>query len=161
MPKTRFSTQRTAQSSKTLTTCLMNVTPETGTNFLRSSKNESQVATTKNYIMTTALWQSHRDTGYLGVGSWTLCGAVNPRPSRPLGAKIWDYYAQKPEESAKAFTRAMHGFTSGIAQAVRILKRCRQAMRRGGPMMYRPPVRPAGSFPNDEARRHRISAERR
>jgi hypothetical protein len=56
-----------------------------------------------------------------------------------LGAKIWDYYAQKPEEGA-TFTHAMHGFTSGIAQAVRILKRCRQAMRRGGPMMYRPPV---------------------
>jgi hypothetical protein len=34
-----------------------------------------------------------------------------------LGAKIWDYYAQKPEEGA-AFTQAMHGFTSGIAQEV-------------------------------------------
>jgi O-methyltransferase/methyltransferase family protein len=34
-----------------------------------------------------------------------------------LGAKIWDYYAQKPAEGA-AFTNAMHGFTSGIAQEV-------------------------------------------
>jgi hypothetical protein len=34
-----------------------------------------------------------------------------------LGAMIWDYYAQKPEEGA-AFTEAMHGFTSGIAQEV-------------------------------------------
>jgi hypothetical protein len=34
-----------------------------------------------------------------------------------LGAAIWDYYAQQPEEGA-AFTRAMHGFTSGVAQDV-------------------------------------------
>jgi hypothetical protein len=34
-----------------------------------------------------------------------------------LGSKIWDYYAQNPEEG-EAFTRAMHGFTSGIAQEV-------------------------------------------
>jgi O-methyltransferase domain len=34
-----------------------------------------------------------------------------------LGANIWDYYAQKPEEGA-TFTHAMHGFTSGIAQEV-------------------------------------------
>jgi O-methyltransferase domain len=34
-----------------------------------------------------------------------------------LGAKMWDYYAQSPKESA-AFTDAMHGFTSGIAQEV-------------------------------------------
>lgn len=34
-----------------------------------------------------------------------------------LGAEIWDYYGQKPEEGA-AFTHAMHGFTSGIAQEV-------------------------------------------
>jgi hypothetical protein len=39
----------------------MNVTPETGTNFLRSIKNESQVATTKNYIMTTALEPMDKD----------------------------------------------------------------------------------------------------
>jgi len=39
----------------------MNVTPETGTNFLRSIKNESQVATTKNYIMTTALEPTDKD----------------------------------------------------------------------------------------------------
>ncbi len=34
-----------------------------------------------------------------------------------LGAAIWDYYAQQPEEGA-AFTNAMHGFTSGVAQDV-------------------------------------------
>jgi SAM-dependent methyltransferase len=34
-----------------------------------------------------------------------------------LGAKLWDYYAQKLEEGA-AFTHAAHGFTSGIAQEV-------------------------------------------
>jgi hypothetical protein len=34
-----------------------------------------------------------------------------------LNANLWDYYAQKPEEGA-AFTKAMHGFTSGIAQEV-------------------------------------------
>ena len=34
-----------------------------------------------------------------------------------LGVKLWDYYAQKPEEGA-AFANAMHGFTSGIAQEV-------------------------------------------
>src|SRR5260370_33007611 len=34
-----------------------------------------------------------------------------------LGANIWGYYAQKPEEGA-TFTHAMHGFTSGLAQEV-------------------------------------------
>jgi O-methyltransferase domain len=34
-----------------------------------------------------------------------------------LGSKIWDYYAQNPEEGA-AFTQATHGYTSGIAQEV-------------------------------------------
>src|ERR1700694_4946175 len=34
-----------------------------------------------------------------------------------LGAKLWDYYAQKPEEGA-AFTQAMDGITSGIAEEV-------------------------------------------
>jgi hypothetical protein len=34
-----------------------------------------------------------------------------------LGAEMWDYHVQNPEEAA-AFTRAMHGFTSGIAQEV-------------------------------------------
>ena len=34
-----------------------------------------------------------------------------------LGANIWDYYAEKPEEGA-TFTHAMHGFTSGIAEEV-------------------------------------------
>ena len=34
-----------------------------------------------------------------------------------LGAALWDYYAQQPEEGA-AFTKAMHGFTSGVAQDV-------------------------------------------
>jgi hypothetical protein len=31
-----------------------------------------------------------------------------------LGAETWDYHVQNPEEGA-AFTKAMHGFTSGIA----------------------------------------------
>jgi len=34
-----------------------------------------------------------------------------------LGAEIWDYYGQKPEEGT-AFAHAMHGLTSGIAQEV-------------------------------------------
>lgn len=34
-----------------------------------------------------------------------------------LGANIWDYYAQEPEEG-ETFTHAMHGFTSGLAQEV-------------------------------------------
>jgi SAM-dependent methyltransferase len=34
-----------------------------------------------------------------------------------LGAALWDYYAQQPEEGA-VFTKAMHGFTSGVAQDV-------------------------------------------
>ena len=34
-----------------------------------------------------------------------------------LGANIWDYYSQQPEEGT-TFTHAMHGFTSGIAQEV-------------------------------------------
>jgi hypothetical protein len=34
-----------------------------------------------------------------------------------LGAELWDYFSQNPEEGA-VFTRAMHGFTSGIAQEV-------------------------------------------
>jgi hypothetical protein len=34
-----------------------------------------------------------------------------------LGANIWDYYAQKPGEG-ETFTRAMDGFTSGLAQEV-------------------------------------------
>jgi O-methyltransferase domain len=34
-----------------------------------------------------------------------------------LGANLWDYYAQKPEEGA-TFAHAMHGFTSGIAEEV-------------------------------------------
>jgi 2-polyprenyl-3-methyl-5-hydroxy-6-metoxy-1,4-benzoquinol methylase len=34
-----------------------------------------------------------------------------------LGANIWNYYAQKPEEG-ETFTHAMHGFTSGLAQEV-------------------------------------------
>jgi hypothetical protein len=34
-----------------------------------------------------------------------------------VGAKMWDYYAHKPEEGA-VFTDAMHGFTSGIAHEV-------------------------------------------
>jgi SAM-dependent methyltransferase len=34
-----------------------------------------------------------------------------------LGAALWDYYAQQPQEAA-AFTNAMHGFTSGVTQDV-------------------------------------------
>jgi hypothetical protein len=34
-----------------------------------------------------------------------------------LGGKLWDYYGQNTEECA-AFTGAMHGFTSGVAQEV-------------------------------------------
>ena len=34
-----------------------------------------------------------------------------------LGAPIWDYYAQEPQEG-EVFTNAMHGFTAGIAQDV-------------------------------------------
>jgi hypothetical protein len=40
-----------------------------------------------------------------------------PQTVPALGATIFDYYAQQPEESA-AFTNAMHGFTSGVAQEV-------------------------------------------
>jgi SAM-dependent methyltransferase len=40
-----------------------------------------------------------------------------PQTVPALGAPIFDYYAQKPEEGA-AFTNAMHGFTSGVAQEV-------------------------------------------
>src|SRR5260221_7041311 len=40
-----------------------------------------------------------------------------PQTVPALGAAIFDYYAQKPEESA-TFTKAMHGFTSGVAQEV-------------------------------------------
>ena len=41
----------------------------------------------------------------------------HPQTVPALGAAIWDYYAQQPEEGA-AFTNAMHGFTSGVAQDV-------------------------------------------
>ena len=34
-----------------------------------------------------------------------------------LGAEMWDYHVQNPEEAA-AFTKAMHSFTSGIAEEV-------------------------------------------
>jgi SAM-dependent methyltransferase len=40
-----------------------------------------------------------------------------PQTVPALGATIWNYYAQQPEEGA-AFTNAMHGFTSGVAQEV-------------------------------------------
>jgi hypothetical protein len=35
-----------------------------------------------------------------------------PQTVPALGAAIFDYYAQQPEEAA-AFTNAMHGFTPG------------------------------------------------
>src|SRR5260221_2893373 len=40
-----------------------------------------------------------------------------PQTVPALGATIWDYYAQQPEEAA-ALTNAMHGSTSGVAQEV-------------------------------------------
>jgi SAM-dependent methyltransferase len=40
-----------------------------------------------------------------------------PQTVPALGVALWDYYAQQPEEAA-AFTNAMHGFTSGVAQEV-------------------------------------------
>jgi SAM-dependent methyltransferase len=40
-----------------------------------------------------------------------------PQTVPALGAAIWDYYAQQPEEAA-AFTNAMHGLTSGVAMDV-------------------------------------------
>jgi hypothetical protein len=40
-----------------------------------------------------------------------------PQAISTLGASAWDYYKQQPEEAA-AFTRAMHGFTSGIVEDV-------------------------------------------
>src|SRR3979409_2507462 len=39
-------------------------------------------------------------------------GAGQPQTVPALGAAIWDYFAQQPEEAA-AFTNALHGFTSG------------------------------------------------
>jgi O-methyltransferase domain len=61
---------------------------------------------------------------YTGPGHWLSWGrfldAVRTGESQfapALGAKMWDYYVQRPEEGA-AFTHAMHGFTSGIAQEV-------------------------------------------
>jgi O-methyltransferase domain len=63
-------------------------------------------------------------TAWSAPGFWLSWGrfldAVRTGESQTvpaLGAKLWDYYAQKPEEGA-AFTNAMHGFTSGIAQEV-------------------------------------------
>jgi O-methyltransferase domain len=57
-------------------------------------------------------------------GHWLPWGRFSDaiRTGRPqtvpaLGATIFDYYAQQPEEAA-AFTNAMHGFTSGVAQEV-------------------------------------------
>ena len=41
----------------------------------------------------------------------------DPQTFPTLGVNIWDYYKEHPEEGA-AFTRAMHGFTSGIVQEV-------------------------------------------
>jgi hypothetical protein len=46
----------------------------------------------------------------------TMCTG-RPQTVPALGATIWDYYAQQPEEGA-AFTKAMHGFTSGVVQDV-------------------------------------------
>src|SRR5690349_11946729 len=40
-----------------------------------------------------------------------------PQTFSALGTSIWEYYEKHPEECA-AFTRAMHGFTSGIVKDV-------------------------------------------
>jgi hypothetical protein len=40
-----------------------------------------------------------------------------PQTFSALGASIWDYYKEQPEEGA-AFTRAMDGFTSGLVEDV-------------------------------------------
>jgi hypothetical protein len=40
-----------------------------------------------------------------------------PQTFPALGGSLWDYYKQRPEESA-AFTHAMHGFTSGLVNEV-------------------------------------------
>ena len=40
-----------------------------------------------------------------------------PQTFSTLGGSVWDYYKEQPEESA-AFTRAMHGFTSGLVEDV-------------------------------------------
>ena len=63
-----------------------------------------------------AILGRHLDSGYLGIFSEVVqTGKSQTIPA--LGAKLWDYYAQKPEEGA-AFTQAMDGITSGIAEEV-------------------------------------------
>src|SRR5258708_1419331 len=60
-----------------------------------------------------------RATPLLGTLRKHVPGSLTSLPIAwsALGAAIWDYYAQQPEEGA-AFTNAMHGFTSGVAQEV-------------------------------------------
>jgi hypothetical protein len=41
----------------------------------------------------------------------------SPQTIPALGTSIWEYFKQQPEEGA-TFTRAMHGFTSGIVEDV-------------------------------------------
>jgi O-methyltransferase domain/Dimerisation domain len=41
----------------------------------------------------------------------------SPQTFSTLGTSIWDYFKGQPEEGA-AFTRAMHGFTSGVVEDV-------------------------------------------
>src|SRR5260221_4860891 len=48
---------------------------------------------------------------------WDAIGTGQGRTVPALGAALWDYYAQQPQEAA-AFTNAMHGFTSGVTQDV-------------------------------------------
>jgi precorrin-6B methylase 2 len=51
-------------------------------------------------------------------GRFTAALRTNaPQTFPTLGASIWDYYKNEPEEAA-AFTQAMHGFTSGIVKDV-------------------------------------------
>jgi hypothetical protein len=66
----------------------------------------------------------HLAIAWSGPGHWLswsrFLDAVRTGHSQTvpaLGATLWDYYAQKPEEGA-TFTQAMHGFTAGIAQEV-------------------------------------------
>ncbi|MBV8275002.1 MAG: methyltransferase [Verrucomicrobia bacterium] len=57
-------------------------------------------------------------------GHWQPWGRLSaairtnaPQTVPTLGTSIWDYYKQQPEEGG-AFTKAMHGFTSGIIEDV-------------------------------------------
>ncbi|PWT82082.1 MAG: hypothetical protein C5B58_08835 [Acidobacteria bacterium] len=58
-----------------------------------------------------------------------------PQTVPALGVYLWDYYKQEPEEGV-LFTRAMHGFTSGIVQeVVRALGQYRLLFGDAGPRL--------------------------